>query len=147
LKEKECKLREIRALLRFGRSVMEKTELKTYLETTPGLGVLATADGLGKVDAALYARPHFAGDGTLVFAMADRLTHYNTLSNPHAAYLYIEEGHGYKGVRLFLTKIREEEAAGGRISEFSIPEYDQASAGEARFLVFYKLDRVLPLTR
>jgi len=29
--------------------------------------------------------------------------------NPHAAYLFVEEGHGYKGKRLYLTKIKEEE--------------------------------------
>lgn len=33
--------------------------LKFYFENTKGTGVLATADSDGKVDAAIYSRPHF----------------------------------------------------------------------------------------
>ena len=36
--------------------------LKTYFEDTEGTGVLATADSNGKVDTAIYARPHFMED-------------------------------------------------------------------------------------
>ena len=60
-------------------------DLKTYFENTKGVGVLATADKDGKVDAALYSRPHFMEDGTIALIMNDRLTHYNLTSNPHAA--------------------------------------------------------------
>ena len=56
-------------------------QLKEYFNDTKGLGVLATADGEGKVDAAIYARPHFMEDGTLAFIMRDRLTHHNLQSN------------------------------------------------------------------
>ncbi len=33
--------------------------LSDYFDNTKGYGVLATADSSGKVDAAVYARPHF----------------------------------------------------------------------------------------
>ena len=36
-------------------------DLGTYFDEARGHGVLATADASGKVDAALYARPHFTG--------------------------------------------------------------------------------------
>ena len=72
-------------------------ELKDYFENTKGVGVIATADKDGKVNAAVYARPHFLEDGTLAFIMRDRLTHSNIQSNPHAAYLFIENGPGYNG--------------------------------------------------
>jgi hypothetical protein len=49
-------------------------DLKEYFDDTKGVGVLATADGEGKVDAAIYARPHFMEDGTLAVIMRDRLT-------------------------------------------------------------------------
>ena len=82
--------------------------LAEYFENTKGTGVMATADSEGRVDAAIYARPHILEDGTLAVVMRDRLTHHNIQSNPHAAYLFIEDGPGYSGKRLFLTKIREE---------------------------------------
>ena len=82
--------------------------LKTYFEETKGLGVLSTADADGRVNAAVYARPYVMEDGSLAFIMRDRLSHHNLESNPHAAFLFREEGPGYKGVRLHLTKTREE---------------------------------------
>ena len=78
----------------------------SFFEGKKGYGVLATADGQGKVDAAIYATPHVIDEHTVSFIMRDRLSHHNLQSNPHAAYLFIEEGGGYKGVRLFLTKLR-----------------------------------------
>ena len=84
-------------------------DLKAYFESAEGLGVLATADGEGKVDAAVYARPHFMEDGTIVVIMRYRLTHHNLQSNPHAAYLTHEKSASYKGKKLFLTKVREKQ--------------------------------------
>ena len=60
-----------------------------YFEKTKGTGILATADGTGQVDAAVYARPHFLDEQTVAFIMADRLSHKNLQSNPHAAYLFV----------------------------------------------------------
>ena len=118
-------------------------KLDGYFDNKKGLGVLSTADGDGKVDAAIYARPHFMDDGTLAFIMRDRLTHHNLQSNPHATYLFKEDGSGYKGKRLFLTRVREEEN-----SELLDNLRRRKSAygnGEDRFLVFFKLERELPL--
>ena len=118
-------------------------ELKDYFESTKGVGVLATADADGKVDAAIYARPHFMEDGTLAVIMRDRLTHHNLQSNPHAAFLFIEEGPGYKGKRLFLTKLREEQDS-ELLHSLRRRQYPNDKA-EAKFLVFFKLDKELPL--
>ncbi|NNL77836.1 MAG: pyridoxamine 5'-phosphate oxidase family protein, partial [Desulfobacterales bacterium] len=57
-------------------------ELKEYFANIEGTGILATADGEGRVDAAVYARPHFMEDGTIAMIMRDRLTHHNLQSNP-----------------------------------------------------------------
>ena len=64
--------------------------LREYFESVKGRGVLATADEDGKVDAAIYASPHFIDEETVAFIMRDRLTHHNLQSNPHAAYLFME---------------------------------------------------------
>jgi hypothetical protein len=117
--------------------------LKEYFENTKGIGVLATADSDGKVDAAVYARPHVMEDGTLAVIMRDRLTHHNLLSNPYATYLFKEEGPGYKGKRLFITKVREEEGS-ELLNSLRRRQYlDEKD--EAKFLVFFKLDKELPL--
>jgi hypothetical protein len=118
-------------------------DLKQYFENTKGIGVLATADGDGKVDAAVYARPHFTEDGTLAVIMRDRLSHLNLQSNPHATYLFIENGPGYKGKRLFLKKIREEQDT-ELLNSLRRRQYlDEKD--ETKFLVFFKLDKELPL--
>ena len=118
-------------------------DLKEYFENTEGSGILATADGDGKVDAALYGRPHFMDDGTIALIMRDRLTHHNLQSNSHACYMFIEKGPGYKGKRFFLTKVREEQDSELLQSVRRRQYIDEKD--ESKFLVFFKIDRELPL--
>ncbi len=122
------------------------TKPTDYFEETTGRGVLATADSFGKVDAAIYARPHFIDDETLVFIMTDRLTHRNLQSNPHAVYLFIESGEKLAGRRFYLTKIKEE-----RNSEL-IPvlrrrkrDLPAARGKGPQYLVYFHIDKTLPL--
>jgi hypothetical protein len=117
--------------------------LKDYFENTKGMGVIATADKEDKVNMAIYSRPHFLEEGSLAFIMRDRLTHLNLQSNPHAAYLFVEEGQGYKGKRLHLNKLKEEENS-ARIQDIARRNYANEKEG-SRFLVFFKVDKVLPL--
>lgn len=119
--------------------------LKEYFESAKGFGVLSTADGKGVVDAAVYSRPHFMEDGTLAFIMRDRLTHKNIQENPHALFLFREDGPGYKGKRLFLTCRREEENPElvETIRRRTFP--NEKESGESKFLVYFSLDKELPL--
>ena len=118
-------------------------ELKEYFENTEGSGILATADSDGKVDAAIYARPHFMEDGTIALIMRDRLTHLNLQSNPHACYMFIEKGPGYKGKRFFLTKAREEQDS-ELLQSLQRRQYI-AERDESKFLVIFNIDQELPL--
>ena len=117
--------------------------LKEYFENTKGIGVIATAEREGKANAAVYSRPHFLEEGSLAFIMRDRLTHHNLKSNPHAAYLFVEEGQGYKGKRLYLTKIKEEENS-ELIQTLARRGYTNEKEG-SRFLVYFQVDKELPL--
>jgi len=117
--------------------------LKEYFEDTSGTGILATADSDGKVDTAIYARPHFMDDGTIALIMRDRLSHHNLQSNSHACYMFIEKGPGYKGKRFFLTKVREEQDSELLLSLRRRQYIDEKD--EAKFLVFFKIDKELPL--
>ena len=118
-------------------------DIKEYFENTEGSGILATADSEGKVDAAIYARPHFMEDGTMALIMRDRLTHHNLLSNSHACYMFIEKGPGYKGKRFFLTKIREEQDS-ELLQSLRRRQYINEK-DESKFLVIFKIDKELPL--
>jgi len=117
--------------------------LKQYFEEHKGTGVLATADSSGQVDAAVYSRPHFMEDGTIAFIMRDRLTHHNLQSNPHATFLFIENGPGYNGRRLFLKKVREEQNP-ELINRIKRRKYTDDNE-EPKFLVFFSLEKELPL--
>jgi hypothetical protein len=121
-------------------------DLKTYFENTKGKGILATADKDGHVDAAVYSRPHFMEDGTIAMIMNERLTHHNLTSNPHAAYLFMEEGAGYKGKRLFLKKVREEEDTEllYELRKRTYPSEEEARKS-TKFLVFFEITKELPL--
>lgn len=120
-------------------------ELKEYFAQTKGFGVLSTADADGKVDAAVYSRPHVMDDGTIASIMHDRLSHENLKSNPHAVYLFLEEGGGYRGKRLFLTKVREDSDP-ELINELSRRCYpSELQVKQPRFLVYFQIDKELPL--
>ncbi len=122
-------------------------KLSEYFEQTAGMGVLATADTAGAVDAAVYAKPHFIDDGTVAFIMADRLTHRNIQQNPRACYLFKEAGERYAGRRLYLTRTREiqdpQQVAEMRRKKY--PEVAGKYGDENKFIVYFRIDRVLPL--
>ena len=120
-------------------------DLQEYFENAKGRGVLATADREGVVGAAIYGKPHVMDKETVAFIMADRLTHHNLQSNDHAAYLFMEDGPGYKGARLFLIKIREEQDSDLLYSIRSKKYPSEKEEGKIRFLVFFKVEKVLPL--
>lgn len=122
-------------------------DLRTYFEEKRGRGVLATADREGRVDVAVYARPHVLEDGGLAFIMGDRLTHHNLLSNPFAAYLFMEEGPGYTGVRLFLRKTGEDKDSPliASLRRHGRHGAEGEEEGPARFLVLFTVERILPL--
>ncbi len=119
-------------------------KIKEYFEKVKGRGVLATADAEGRVDAAVYGRPHMLdSDDTVAFIMLDRLTHHNLQSNPHAAYLFMEDGPKYTGKRLFLTKTKEETDRNviDSVRRKTYPDLKD----KAEYLVYFRVDKVLPL--
>ncbi|NOR25084.1 MAG: pyridoxamine 5'-phosphate oxidase family protein [Desulforhopalus sp.] len=118
-------------------------KLQEYFESIKGIGVLATADSDGKVDAAIYSSPHFLEEGTLAFIMRDRLTHHNLKSNSSATFLFVEEGAGYKGKRLFLRKVREDKDS-ALINKIKRRKYTDDNE-EPTFLVYFAIDKELPL--
>ena len=123
--------------------------LREYFENAKGIGVLATADADGKVNVAVYSRPHFLGDddAEVAFIMNDRLSHDNVVSNPQAAYMFIEETAGYVGKRLFLTRTREETDMEKiqSIRRRNLPPDCDEGDTKKKFLVYFRVDGIRPL--
>jgi hypothetical protein len=119
---------------------------KEYFRSQHGIGILSTADAEGRVDAAVYSRPHVFDDGTVAFVMRDRLTHHNVGQNAYAAYLFLEEGSQLGGIRLFLRKLREEtdhDLVASLTRRHLTAEEDRAKG--PKFLVTFAGEKVLPL--
>jgi len=120
--------------------------LKEYFDTHHGTGVLASADKDGMVDAAMYSRPHVFEDGTVAFLMRERLTYHNVQANPYAAYLFVEGGAGYSGIRLYLKMIKEDndpDLIAKMTRSWLSPQEDKAKG--AKHLVHFKIERILQL--
>ncbi|GAB4254491.1 pyridoxamine 5'-phosphate oxidase family protein [Deferrisoma sp.] len=81
-------------------------DLERYFANATGTGLLATSNAEGEVNLAVYGKPHVLEEGLVAFGTGDRLTLANLRANPKAAYAYVEPG--YRGVRLYLEKVREE---------------------------------------
>jgi len=120
--------------------------LKDYFEQSHGTGVLATADAEGKVNAAIYSRPHVFDDGSVAFVMRERLTHHNLQFNPYATFLFHESGPGFTGIRLHLKKLKEETDS-PLIAEMTrgslTPDEDRAKG--PKYLVHFSIEKRLPL--
>lgn len=121
-------------------------KLAEYFDRKPGTGILSTANSDGEVDAAIFATPHVLDDNQLAFIMRDRLTHKNLQSNPFAIYLFMEAGGGYKGVRLFLKKIKEDtnKKLIQSMTRRHLPP-DEDKARGPKFIVYFEVTKILPL--
>jgi len=119
--------------------------LTDYFTNAKGLGILATSDSQGNVNTAIYSRPYLIDENRVAFSMLERLSYSNVKSNPKAAYMFIEEGEGYKGKRLYLTMTGEEKDP-ERIKEIK-KQHERAkdSDDKVRHLVYFTVDRIRPL--
>jgi putative heme iron utilization protein len=120
--------------------------LAKYFAEAKGMGILGTADVEGKVDLAIYAKPMVVDENTIALVMRERLSHQNILHNPKAAYMFIEEPEDNRGVRLYLTMIREE--TNSSIVEKIIEEHPEICPvpDEAnKYLVYFGVVRIREL--
>lgn len=120
-------------------------KLSEYFEDKKGYGVLSTADSSGRVNAAVYARPHFFDETTIAFIMRERLTLENLKTNQYATYLFVESGPGYSGKRLYLTKLRDETDDELVASICRRCDYSMFTDKLTRHVVFFTIDKILPL--
>lgn len=117
--------------------------LENFFEGRQGTGVLSTADSEGRVNGAIFAKPHVLAEDTVSFIMRENLTYSNLQSNPHAAYVFRTDGRGYEGVRLHLSKLRENDDQAHFDSVTRVSYSDDAEV--RRILVTFRVDKRLPL--
>ncbi len=123
-------------------------DMKKYFEEAEGFGVLSTADKEGRVDSAVYAKPHVIDENTVAFVTGEKLTHANLQDNPYAVYLFREESPGYSGKRLYLKKEREsaDPAEVKRACKEAWPAADAAGYCErGKYIVYFRVEKILPL--
>ncbi|SHK37997.1 Pyridoxamine 5'-phosphate oxidase [Desulfatibacillum alkenivorans DSM 16219] len=118
-------------------------DMKAYFTENKGVGVLSTSGKSGEVNGAVFSRPHCMEDGTIALIMPERLTYANLSENPNAHYLFLQEGPGYKGKRLVLTKVAEEQDT-ERLYELRRREGEK-DPENPRHLVFFRVEKELPL--
>jgi len=120
-------------------------DTKEYFQTIKGLGILSTADSEGRVNSAIFARPHVVEDGKVAFIMGEKTTRNNLLSNPNAAYLFKEDGEGWGGVRLFLKKTGEETDREKIAALSRRRKYDDETGDETKYIVYFSVENTVPL--
>lgn len=120
--------------------------LKDYFESRSGICILSSADKSGKVTTAVYSAPNVMEDGMVCFIMRERMTYRNVIENPHAACMFIENSMGYQGIRLFMTKTREDNDQDliARMTRRHLSHEEDRAKGP-KHLVFFRVDNILPL--
>ena len=124
----------------------QNMKLEDYFEKTKGISILSTADREGKLTTAIYSRPRVLEDNSIAFIMRERLMYHNLQTNPHAAFMFIEESAGYQGIRLFLKKSREDndpEVIAKMTRRSLTPEEDKQKG--PKHLVIFRAEMILPL--
>jgi len=119
--------------------------LSEYFENAKGTGILATSDSDGNVNTAIYSRPYMIDDDTVAFSMLERRSYANIVSNPKAAYMFIERGEGYSGKRLYLTMTGEEKDAEKVKAIKKQHERAKDDDGKVRHLMYFTVDGTRPL--
>lgn len=112
-----------------------------------GTGVIGTSNSAGEINLAIYAVPEIIDDETIVFGMTEGTTHKNLLQNPHASYLYIAPGEGYKGGRLNLL-LAELKDAGELLEGKKVglaAKCGEVVADALKYVAYFKVLGVRPL--
>lgn len=118
-----------------------------YFDEHRGTGVLATANREGTVNAAIFTRPVVVDEKTLAWVMAPRRSYTNLQENPQATFLFLEDGQGYGGVRLYLRKVTEERdpLVVGEFRQRNYPETYEKYKGQPLVVVSFELLEERPL--
>ncbi|HET6515409.1 MAG TPA: pyridoxamine 5'-phosphate oxidase family protein [Thermodesulfovibrionales bacterium] len=112
-----------------------------------GRGVIATSDSKGVVNTAIYAQPHIIDNETLAWGMTEGRSFHNISENPYAAYLYMNPGAGFSGVRIGLKR-KEIEKTGDMLDlvrKNTAEKVSPEAASAVKYVVYFTVTEVRPL--
>jgi len=114
---------------------------------TGGRGVIAASDSSGNVNIAVYAKPHIVDDKTVAWGMTEGRTWVCVKENPRAAYLYMNPGPGYSGVRLKLSlkKFIESGDMLDTVKKHTSELVSPAAAEAVKHVAYFEVEEVRPL--
>jgi len=119
--------------------------LENYFNNVKGLGILATSDAEGNVDAAVYARPYIIDDKIIAFSMLEHKSYANITANPKACFMFIEKGDPSKGHRFYIEKTGEETNPDNIKMLKKMHNITDIPTGHKRHLVYFKINQTRPL--
>ena len=105
---------------------MDRKELMALFNKRPRVGVLATSNKVGDVNAAVFGSPHMIDENTVVMGIGQNRSFRNLQRNPKAAFIVVEAGESpsdWRGARVYLEALEME--TGG-------PFYDQIKGNIAK---------------
>jgi hypothetical protein len=122
-----------------------KMNLDSYFENVLGVGILATSDASGNVDAAIYAKPYVIDEKIVAFSMLEHTSYSNVMANPNACFLFIEKGEGFKGYRFYIKQKGEETDPDIIKMLKKTHNLMDMPTDQRRHLVYFRIKQVRPL--
>ena len=112
-----------------------------------GRGIIAASDSFGNVNIAVYAKPHIVDEKTVAWGMTEGRTWACVKENPHAAYLYMNPGPGYSGVRLKLSlkKFLESGDMLDTVKKHTSELVSPAAAEAVKHVAYFEVEEIRPL--
>jgi hypothetical protein len=84
---------------------MERKELMVLFNKQPRIGVLATGNKVGDVNAAVFGSPQMIDENTVVMGIGENRSFRNLQRNPKAVFIVVESGESaadWRGARVYL---------------------------------------------
>jgi hypothetical protein len=122
-----------------------KMNLDSYFQNVKGVGILATSDADGNVDAAIYAKPYVIDEKIIAFSMLEHTSYSNVMANLNACFLFIEKGEGFKGYRFYLQQKGEETDPDNIKMLKKTHNIIDMPTDQKRHLVYFRIKQVRPL--
>jgi len=105
---------------------MDRKQLMALFNKQPRIGVLATSNKLGDVNAAVFGSPRMIDENTVVMGIGPNRSYRNLERNPKAVFIVVEPGKtpaDWIGARVYLEAVEME--TGG-------PFFDEIKRGVAK---------------
>lgn len=90
---------------------MDRKELMALFNKQPRIGVLASSNKLGDVNAAVFGSPQMIDENTVVMGIGQNRSFRNLQRNPKAVFIVVEPGESpadWRGARVYLEAVEME---------------------------------------